>query len=396
MCDALQRIRLAPIRPAVATITVDAYTRVGNIEAAAAALAQGEELNGYPIACHSSEVTRSMLEQGLRNEIPVQVRHGCANPGQIFRAAAAAGVYAIEGGPVSYNFPYSRAPLKQSVADWGRELISYGKQGRDLGYHPHVETFGGCMLGQLCPASLLSALTVLEGLFCLDHGIGSISLSHIQGSNDDQDVGALIALRRLAERYFANIDWHIVHYTWMGLFPKTAAGAEAIIRASSRIAKHGGAERIIVKTVAEAARIPTIDENIQALTWARETADATEPSPTPCALAWADEIACEAQQLISATTELKPCIADALVTAFSKGILDVPFCTHISNRNVTRPSIDRDTGEIRWTNIGRLPISKPDVQIGNRNREPTTKLRELLVYNQRKYDSLAASLQEPS
>ena len=63
----------------------------------------------------------------------------------------AAGLDATEGGPVSYCLPYSRMPLDASVTALGArcELLA-GL--RETGAVPHLETFGGCMLGPAVPA----------------------------------------------------------------------------------------------------------------------------------------------------------------------------------------------------------------------------------------------------
>ena len=269
MREGLAGVRCAA-GPRIGTVTIDAYTRVGQIEKATAALRQGLPLNGYPIVSHGPDACRAMLE-GLRGpSFPVQVRHGSAFPQAIFEASATAGFDAIEGGPVSYNLPYSRATLTDTVAAWGRAAQFWVDYGEREGITAHIETFAGCMMGQLCPPGLLVTLSVLEALFFREHGIRSVSLSLTQGINDGQDIGALRALQRLAGHYLAGMDWHLVFYTFMGLFPQTHEGAEAIIRASARIAVQGGAQRLIVKTAAEAFGVPTIAQNLQAMQWARE------------------------------------------------------------------------------------------------------------------------------
>ncbi len=74
------------------------------------------------------------------------------------------------------------------------------------------------MLGQLCPPSLLVALSVLEGVFFKQHGLRSVSLSYAQQTHRGQDVEALLALRTLAAEHLSGLDWHVVLYTYMGVF----------------------------------------------------------------------------------------------------------------------------------------------------------------------------------
>src|SRR5271169_2254507 len=75
--------------PAVATITIDSYTRVGDHQAAARALASGAELNGFPIVAHGAERT-AQVAAAAGPDVPVQVRHGSARPAAILSTMAAA------------------------------------------------------------------------------------------------------------------------------------------------------------------------------------------------------------------------------------------------------------------------------------------------------------------
>src|SRR5262245_50861205 len=193
----------------VGTITLDSYTRVGEHGLAAKAVADGVALNGFPIVTHGANRTRRLVDDLT---IPVQVRHGSADPRQIFAAMVEAGLHATEGGPVSYFLPYSRMPLRHSVDNWVQACAEL----RD----PHLGTFGGCMMGQLCPPSLLVALSLLEGMFFRQHGIRSISLSYAQQAHAGQDAEAIRALQTLATQHLSGTDWHVVLYAYMGVYPK--------------------------------------------------------------------------------------------------------------------------------------------------------------------------------
>ena len=249
------------------TLTLDSFTRVGDHASAARALVHGHDLNGYPLVAHGAVMTRAMLEDIVADDFPVQVRHGSALPLGIFHALLDAGLDATEGGPVSYCLPYSRVPLRAAIDEWAaccELLATVGDDGRGA----HLESFAGCMLGQLTPPSLLVALAILEGLFFRRHGVRSMSLSFAQQTNPGQDLDALLALRQLAAEFLPDCDTHLVVYTFMGLFPRTPAGAAAILAESVRLAVAGGAARLIVKTSAEAYRIPTVAENVAALEFA--------------------------------------------------------------------------------------------------------------------------------
>ncbi|WP_278255873.1 hypothetical protein [Nocardioides convexus] len=174
-----------------------AYTRVGDLAGARAALDQGSALNGYPLVSHGARVASSVAG-AVAEDIPVQVRHGSSDPRAIFATMAEAGLFCSEGGPVSYCLPYGRTPLPVAVAAWAEGSEELAAAARAAGEVAHLETFGGCLLGQMCPPSLLVAISVLEALFFAQHGVGSVSLVYAQQTSHEQDVEALQALTTLA------------------------------------------------------------------------------------------------------------------------------------------------------------------------------------------------------
>lgn len=335
----------------VGTITLDSYTRMGDNINARAALAAGVELNGFPIVAHDVAITRAVLDGVVGPDFPVQIRHGSPLPETIVGALIKAGLHATEGGPVSYCLPYSRVPLVDSIPNWARSCDLLAEV-RDTGVEPHVESFGGCMMGQLCPPGLLVALSVLECLFFRQHGIRSVSLSYAQQTNPDQDTEAVQALRQLAAHWLPDMDWHIVVYTYMGVYPRTPNGATLLLEEAARLAVRTGAARLIVKTVAEGYRIPTFAENIDAL----ETAAAAAERCTTIAGEVVDTgIHAEATALIEAVLDLSPDLGTALAIAFRRGYLDVPYCLHPDNASRARSYLD-GAGRLQWSSIGSMPI----------------------------------------
>src|SRR5262249_20944100 len=129
---------------------------------------------------------------------------------------------------------------------------------------------------QLCPPSLLIAITVLECIFFRAHGLRSVSLSYAQQTSQSQDIEALSALRILAAEYLSDMDWHVVLYTYMGVYPASRDGALRLLCDSAELAVRGDAARLIVKTSAEATRVPTVAENIEALELAGAVAAASQ------------------------------------------------------------------------------------------------------------------------
>lgn len=382
------RLGLAAVKAAVAasgpattvgTITVDSYTRLAQHDIARAALAGGRALNGYPIVAHDRATTRQVLDGIVADGFPVQVRHGSAHPQAIVRALGEAGLTATEGGPVSYCLPYGRTPVQVSIANWAEACEMLAELHRP-GQLPHLETFGGCLLGQLCPPSLLVAISVLEALFFAQHGLRSVSLSYAQQTNVAQDEEAIHALARLTAEHLPTLDTHIVVYAYMGRFPRTPWGASRLLGDAARLAVRTGAARLIVKTTVESARIPSIGENVAALQLAARAAADAAPQPYPDD---DTETYLEARLLIEAVLDLDADVGRALLRALRRGLLDIPYCLHPDNAGNTESWIDGD-GRLRWARTGALPISP-----SNPSRRPLTSgdLLAALSYVERRYDA---------
>ncbi|MDD9377925.1 methylaspartate mutase [Streptomyces sp. ZAF1911] len=374
----------------VATLTLDSYTRVGDHASADLALRDGHDLNGYPLVLHGAADTRDMVAEAVGTRVPVQVRHGSAQPLKIFRTLLDAGLDATEGGPVSYCLPYSRVPLAKAVEAWA-ECCEVLAPGPGDGRPGHLESFAGCMLGQLCPPSLTVALSVLEGLFFRQHGLRSISLSYAQQVHAGQDLEAIRALRRLIGEFLPDLDTHIVVYTFMGLFPNTPEGAAAISRDSVELAMAAGAHRLIVKTAVESSRIPTVAENVEALELAAQHAARFGPQAALIARTEhrdendADsETYLEARALIDAVRGLRHDIGDALVTAFRTGVLDLPYCLHPDNAGRTRTAFTPE-GRLTWADTGRMPLPPRSARTAP-HAGGSAELLRMLSENQRRYD----------
>ncbi|MFL6137211.1 MAG: methylaspartate mutase [Frankiaceae bacterium] len=368
----------------VGTLTLDSYTRVGDHDAVREALASGIPLNGYPIVDHPVEVTRSVLDGVCDAGFPVQVRHGSATPQRIMAALAKAGLHATEGGPLSYCLPYSRVPVSEAVRAWAEACLLLGEV-RDHGPRAHLETFGGCMLGQLCPPSLLIAISTLEACFFRQHGIDSVSLSYAQQTHIEQDVEAVVALRSLAATFLPDIDWHVVVYAYMGLFPRTPEGATRLVAEAARLSVRGGAHRLIVKTVAESHRIPTIAENVQALEVAASAAADARRKPAGAPPEDSGVLAA-ATAIVEAVLELDLDIGRALVGAVRRGLLDIPYCLHPDNLGRTRATVGWD-GRLYWTRTGNLPRAAA-VEAAIPEDTGSRGLLRALSYVQRCFDAL--------
>lgn len=377
----LRAVRVSGV-PAVGTITLDSFTRTNQHDLAREAVRNGRRLNGYPLVALGAERTRELIDRACGSDFPLQIRHGSARPHEIFEVMVAAGITATEGGPVSYCLPYGRVPLRIAFAEWERSirtLVAAAPRGQ-----VHLESFGGCMLGQLCPPDLLIALAVLECLFFRDLGVQDVSLSYAQQTDDTQDREALQALRALADEYLSDVSWHVVVYTYMGVFPTTSSGARRLLADSAILTAESGCERMIVKTIAEAFRIPTVRENVEALRLAERTARVEAGgSRRPIG---DDGIYERAKTLISKTLDGGETPGKAMLRAFQSGRLDVPYCLHPDNANRCRSAVD-ERGRLVWSDTGSMPIAP----VGRPRPIPTSsELLGMLSFVRRRFDGCAA------
>ncbi|GAB4182635.1 MAG: methylaspartate mutase [Wenzhouxiangellaceae bacterium] len=383
MRDGLLRVKQLDTA-SVGTITLDSYTRVGDFDTPRTCLLQQEKLNGFPIVTHDLAECQAMLDGVLDGNFPVQVRHGTAEPQAIFKRLAELGLDATEGGPVSYCLPYSGTALKQAIAAWDEACAILAEK---LTF-PHIESFGGCMLGQLCPPSLLICLTLLECLYFIQRGIPSVSLSYAQGTSDAQDTAAIAVIHHYAERLLGAADWHIVMYTYMGVYPASTSGALALVADSAALAKRSGCHRLIVKTRAESRQIATIEENLEALSLAHQAASRQcyQPQLSSLEADYYQTIHAEVGQLLEAVLNLNTDIGRALRQAFRRGLLDVPYCLHADNAGLSRSYIDAN-GALQWSTLGKLPIQRhPNYRSATQPVVDSNHLLVMLYYKSSLYD----------
>lgn len=313
----------------VCTITLDAFTRVNDLDAAQLAIEDGVILNGYPLVNHSVEQTHEMLERTHgRYGVPVQIRHGSPNPVHIFQRMTEIGISATEGGPVSYCLPYSRTPLRAAFGHWANAclVLSRGVP------HSHIESFAGCMMGQMCDPAILVALNILEGIFLRQHGISTLSFSYAQGISPVQDRAAVLALQQLAALHFTPGTYHFVGYVFMGLFPRTLGGFCRITEDALAVVRATGMQRVIIKTPVESRRIPKISENIASLEYADYCLRARNALPdVPFDQKEYARILRAAERMIAETLAQDTDISEAILSAFDCGLISIPYCLHPDN-----------------------------------------------------------------
>jgi methylaspartate mutase epsilon subunit len=80
-------------------------------------------------------------------------------------------------------------------------------------------------------------------------------------------------------------------------------------------------------------------------------------------------------------------LGQAIVQAFRRGLLDVPYCCHPNNAGHARATIDCD-GALRWLQLGNIPLSHTTVcSDRGSNKRPSAQLLAALNYNRARYDA---------
>jgi len=342
--------------------TIDSYTRDNEYEKAEEGLAasrngEADELNGFPAVNHGVEDCRRLVRA---LDTPIEVRHGTPDARLLAMVTLAGGFQSFEGGPISYNIPYTKGhSLDETIEHWqfvDRLCGAYAERGVVINREPF-----GPLTGTLVPPSIAIAVMVVEGLLAATQGVRSLTLGYGQVGNVVQDVAALRALRDLGEEYLPDeVTVTTVFHEWMGGFPPDEARASGVIGLGGVTAAVAKPDKVITKSPQEFQGVPTKEANAAGLRTTRQLIDMTIEQDID--LGGIDE----EQALIERTTrELMDAIfahgdgdvARGVVAAFDSGAMDVPFAPSDAAAGATLPARD-DDGRVRLFEFGDLAVSE--------------------------------------
>jgi len=348
-------------------LTIDSNTRQNDYKSATSlynkALTTGADtLNGYPILSIGLEKTKEIIHE---ISMPISLRHGTPDARLLVETAFSAGIYEIEGGGISYLFPYSKSyPLDICLANWryvDRLCAFYNHNGA-----PVIRESFAPLTSTLVHPVISSLVQIIELVLAAKEGVMNFSVSISQTGNLAQDIATYNSLKGLvawARSCFLEDDINIfyVYHQWMGAFPISRVKADALLAYANFTAMLMGCDKTILKTRDEALGIPSLTANAEACIAAKYTRDRFSLSSVSITSSFIEEESefCfrEVQKLLqivlhSPNVNIYECIS----RAFRDGIIDIPFSPHISNLGMHSCKRALD-GTIRVFTPGKIPFS---------------------------------------
>lgn len=340
--------------------TIDSYTRDNQYEKAQQGLDEAREkdedtLNGFPAVNHGVEGCRELIEA---LDAPIEVRHGTPDARLLAAVTFAGGFQSFEGGPISYNIPYTKErDLAETIEQWqyvDRLAGAYTERGITINREPF-----GPLTGTLVPPSIAIAIGLVEGMLAATQGVESITLGYGQVGNLVQDIAALRALQSLGEEYLPNsVTVTTVFHEWMGGFPPDEARANGVIALGAATAAIASPDKVITKSPQEFGGVPTKEANAAGLRTTRQLIDMMREQTIEL-----DGVDREQQFIEESTRSLMDTVlelgdedvAQGTVRAFETGNLDVPFAPSQSAKSAVLPARD-DDGRVRILQFGDLAL----------------------------------------
>lgn len=341
--------------------TIDSYTRDNEYAKAQEGLEKAQTsgsdtLNGFPAVNHGVEGCRQLIEAV---DSPVEVRHGTPDARLLAAVTFAGGFQSFEGGPISYNIPYTkRRDLEETIEQW-QFVDRLAGLYTEFGVRINREPFGP-LTGTLVPPCIAISIMLIEGLLAATQGVRSLTLGYGQIGNLVQDVAALRVLRTLGEEYLPDdVTVTTVFHEWMGGFPPDEARASGVIALGAATAAIAQPDKVITKSPQESQGVPTKEANAAGLRITRQLLDMMIEQDI--SLEGVDEeqriIEREVRCLIDAVRQNgNGDIAQGTVNAFESGALDVPFAPSNAAKSAVLPARD-DDGRVRILEFGELALN---------------------------------------
>jgi methylaspartate mutase epsilon subunit len=270
----------------------------------------------------------------------------------------AGGFQSFEGGPISYNIPYTkRHDLATTIEHWqfvDRLCGAYTERGVTINREPF-----GPLTGTLVPPSIAIAVMLVEGELAATQGVRSLTLGYGQVGNLVQDVAALRALRKLGNEYLRDeVTVTTVFHEWMGGFPPDEARANGVISLGGATAAVAQPDKVITKSAQEFQGVPTKEANAAGLRTTRQLIDMMIEQDIDLGGIEEEQalIERETRHLMDAIYEAGDGdVAQGVINAFDSGALDVPFAPSDAAEGAVLPARD-DDGRVRIFEFADLAL----------------------------------------
>jgi methylaspartate mutase epsilon subunit len=348
--------------------TTDSYTRNLQLDKVEKGLEESLKtgkaaLNGYPIINHGVKTNRKVVEACDGALDPRSSRIGQGLVGEI---AFASGMNAF---PNSF-FGWIAGYDKKATVEECIETAQYA--GRLIGYYAdHGVTITtdthGWLPNFVIPMSVNIATQIIESLISAEQGVKSVFCqANMQGCLA-QDLGDMRALPKLMRHYldkFGHTDVNIAglfgSQSPLFPFPQSMGSAFGYIGFTALTAALGGCDVVSVKTVDEAAGVPSMDshrESYRAAQWILGVWRDQKLEVDNEAIRKEEEVTtAEVHAILDKVVEMgNGDIAVGTVKAVEAGVLDSPMSINIHAQDKVLGIRDND-GACRYLDFGNLPI----------------------------------------
>jgi methylaspartate mutase epsilon subunit len=318
-------------------------------------------LNGFPVPVYGVEKVKELV---LSLKRPFQLRGGGPDHRLTYEISLKGGASGVEGGAVCYLMPYDKLTSPQdSIRYWQYVDRLCALYEEEHGYFINREYFG-VLTASLIEPSIAICVNIVQAMLSAQQGVKSISVGYAEQGNRHQDIAAMTVMKEMVLYYlhafgYRNCRVTTVFHQYMAAFPGDTAKAEDLIRNSSITATLAGATRMMVKTAAEAIKIPDQFDNARALGLCRQGIIESSLRSVNATQVRVEKkmLKLEVTQMMHAIIELgNRQIATGLLKAIEQGIIDVPWSPNIYNRNQVT-AIRDVSGAIRFTDFGNLPFT---------------------------------------
>ncbi len=348
--------------------TTDSYTRNLQLDKVERGLQESIKtgkaaLNGYPIINHGVKTNRKVVEACDGALDPRSSRIGQAMVAEI---AFASGMNAFPNSFFGWIAGYDKKATVEECIETaqytGRLIGYYADQGVTITTDTH-----GWLPNFVIPMSVNMATQIIESLISATQGVKSVFCqANIQGclAQDLADIRVLPKLMREYLDRFGHTDVTIAgvfgSQSPLFPFPQEMGSAFGYIGYTALTAALGGCDVVSVKTVDEAAGVPSMDshrESYLAAQWILGVWRDQELEVDNDAIRQEEEVATvEVRAILEKVLELGDGdLAVGTIKAVEAGVLDSPMSINIHAQDKVL-GIRDNGGACRYLDFGNLPI----------------------------------------